>query len=100
MRRCPGVWAVRMVGTLMALPKQLIDIERIYLEPAVETYARGQEILSQYPQAERLAVGSHWQIPGLHGNEGNVERWVRVKTETLVLGVKKSLTGGPTAVAD
>jgi spore photoproduct lyase len=43
----------------MALPKQLIDIERIYLEPAVEGYARGQEILARYPGAERLHVDSH-----------------------------------------
>jgi len=38
----------------MTLPKQLIDIERIYLEPAAESYVRGQEILAKYPQAERL----------------------------------------------
>ncbi len=42
-----------------------------------------------------IEVPSHWQIPELHGNAGNVERWVRVKTETLVLGVKKSLTARP-----
>jgi spore photoproduct lyase len=47
----------------MALPKQLIDINRIYLEPAVETYARGQEILAKYPHAERTYVESHWKIP-------------------------------------
>ena len=55
----------------MALPKQLIDIERIYLELAVETYTRGQEILAKYPDAERTYVDSHWKIPSLHGNEGN-----------------------------
>ncbi len=38
---------------------------------------------------------SHWQIPELHGNAGNVDRWVRVKEETLVLGVKKSLSARP-----
>ena len=54
----------------MALPKQLIDIEQIYLEPAVETYARGQKILTKYPHAERIYVDSHWKIPSLHGNEG------------------------------
>jgi len=76
----------------MALPKQLIDIERIYLEPAVEGYARGQEILARYPDAERLHVDSHWKIPSLHGNEGNAEDWLRVKRNSLVLGVKKGLT--------
>ncbi|MCE0763848.1 hypothetical protein LWC35_13145 [Pseudonocardia kujensis] len=38
---------------------------------------------------------SHWQIPELHGNAGNVDRSVRVKTETLVPGVKKSLSARP-----
>jgi spore photoproduct lyase family protein len=79
----------------MALPKQLIDIERIYLEPAVESYVRGQEILAKYPHAERLYVDSHWKIPSLHGNEGNAEDWLRIKRSSLVLGVKKGLTMRP-----
>jgi spore photoproduct lyase len=79
----------------MALPKQLIDIERIYLEPAVETYTRGQEILAKYPDAERTYVDSHWKIPSLHGNEGNAEDWLRIKRSSLVLGVKKGLTMRP-----
>ena len=57
----------------MALLKQLISIETIYLEPAVETYARGQEILTKYPDAARIQVTSHWKIPSLHGNEGSAE---------------------------
>nr|WP_294690257.1 spore photoproduct lyase family protein [uncultured Friedmanniella sp.] len=40
-------------------------------------------------------VASHWQIPELHGDQTNVARWVRIKTEALVLGVKKSLTARP-----
>ncbi|HZA93433.1 MAG TPA: hypothetical protein VE420_12465, partial [Gemmatimonadales bacterium] len=79
----------------MALPKQLIDIERIYLEPAVEEYARGQEILARYSYAQRLYVDSHWKIPSLHGNEGNAEDWLRLKRSSLVLGVKKGLTMRP-----
>ncbi|WP_376741059.1 spore photoproduct lyase family protein [Nocardia gamkensis] len=39
-----------------------------------------------------ITVASHWKIDQLHGNAGNVDRWIRVKTEDLVLGVKKSLT--------
>jgi spore photoproduct lyase family protein len=42
-----------------------------------------------------IEVASHWRIPELHGNAGNVERWVRTKTETLVLGVRSSLTTRP-----
>ena len=79
----------------MTRERRLLDVRRIYLEPAVAQYARGREILARFPEAERIEVPSHWNIPGLHGNEGNVERWVRVKTETLVLGVKKSLTARP-----
>ncbi len=79
----------------MALPKQLIHIKRIYLEPAVETYTRGQEIFAKYPDAERTYVDSHWKIPSLHGNEGNAEDWLRIKRSSLVLGVKKVLTMRP-----
>jgi hypothetical protein len=38
----------------MGLPKQLIDIDRIYVESTVENYVRGLEILAKYPAAERI----------------------------------------------
>jgi spore photoproduct lyase len=79
----------------MALPNKLIGIDRIYLEPAVERYARGREILARYPDAERIVVGSHWNIPSLHGNEGNAEDWLRIKRSVLVLGVKKGMSMRP-----
>lgn len=73
----------------------LLDVRLIYAEPAARESPRGQQVLARFPDAEVIEVPSHWQIPDLHGNAGNVERWVRVKTETLVLGVKKSLTARP-----
>ncbi len=78
-----------------APPKSLLDVRTIYAEPEARTSLRGQEILARFPAAEVHEVASHWQIPELHGNAGNVERWVRVKSETLVLGVKKSLSARP-----
>jgi len=77
------------------LQDRLLDVRRIYLEPAVEGYERGRQVLARYPEAERVEVASHWQIPELHGDAGNVERWVRVKSESLVLGVKASLSARP-----
>ena len=71
---------------------RLLDVERIYLEPTVPDWARGREILDRFPDAERVEVPSHWQIPGLHGNEGNVADWLRIKRGVLVLGEKKSLS--------
>ena len=75
--------------------QRLLQVGRIYAEPEARDSVRGREILDRFPGAEVVEVGSHWQIPELHGNAGNVERWVRVKTETLVLGVKKSLSARP-----
>jgi spore photoproduct lyase family protein len=75
--------------------ERLLDVRTIYLEPAVTDFARGREILDRFPDAERIEVPSHWLIPGLHGNEGNVDSWVSIKRHTLVLGVKKSLTCRP-----
>lgn len=75
----------------MARPP-LLDIQQIYLEPAVPDTPRGQEILARFPQAERSEVPSHWNIPGLHGNEGNAKQWVQLKRNSLVLGVRKSLS--------
>src|SRR4028118_2261998 len=79
----------------MALPTRLLDVQTIYLEPAVEDYARRREILDCYPDAKRVLVPSHWKIPELHGNEGSAEDWVRIKRDTLVLGVKKGLSLRP-----
>jgi spore photoproduct lyase len=73
----------------------LLDIRRIYAEPAAAQSPRGQEILGRWPAAEVVPVASHWQIPELHGDESNVSRWVRIKTEALVLGEKKSVLTRP-----
>lgn len=73
-----------------APPTTLLDVRRILHEPDVEEFATGREVLARFPEAEREVVPSHWQIPGLHGNEGNAARWNRVKRETLVLGSLKS----------
>ncbi len=78
-----------------ALSRPLLDVRRIYLEPAAAELPRGQQVLARWPDAERVEVDSHWRIPELAGDEANVRRWVRIKTEALVLGVKKSLTARP-----
>jgi len=64
----------------------LLEVGTIFLEPVVRELARGREILARFPDAEQVEVPSHWRIPGLHGNEGNAERWVSVKRQSLVLG--------------
>jgi spore photoproduct lyase len=74
---------------------KLIDIDRIFLEPDVSKYDRGLEILKKHPDAERIEVPSHWKIHSLHGNEGAIEDWIKIKRHTLVLGIKKSLTCRP-----
>ncbi len=73
----------------------LLDIRRIYAEPAALELPRGQDIVARWPGAEIVPVASHWQIPEVHGDETNVKRWVRIKTEALVLGIKKSLVTRP-----
>ncbi|BBH70456.1 spore photoproduct lyase family protein [Actinoplanes sp. OR16] len=74
---------------------EILDIRRIYLEPAAAELPRGQEVLSRYPEATIVEVESHQRIPELYGDETNVRRWVRIKREALVLGVKKTMTARP-----
>ena len=73
----------------------LLDVQAIYLEGQVSDYRRGREILERFPDAERILVNSHWNIPGLYGYEGNVEDWIRIKRNVLVLRVKSSLSARP-----
>ena len=75
--------------------RSLIDITRIYVEPAAAELPRGRQVLERWPDATRVEVASHWNVPELHGDETNVARWVRIKREALVLGVKKSLAARP-----
>ena len=76
-------------------PAWLLDIQAIYLEPAVEQFVRGQQILALFPDAERIFVDSHWKIPGLFGFEGDVADWNKIKRNVLMLGVKKALRAEP-----
>jgi spore photoproduct lyase family protein len=69
---------------------RLLAIDTIYAEPAAMALPRGREVLDRFPGAEIVEVPSHWQIPGLHGNEGNVAAWNRIKRTHLVLGTLKS----------
>ena len=73
----------------------LLDVATIYHEPAVGDYPRGRQILERFPDATRIVVPSHWNIPGLHGNAGVAEDWLRVKKTALVLGVRKSMEVRP-----
>src|SRR3712207_7656066 len=56
---------------------------RSYHEPAVGGYARGREILARFPDAERIEVPSHWNIPELHGDPGGVADWKDRKSTRL-----------------
>ncbi|GAA1274387.1 spore photoproduct lyase family protein [Kitasatospora nipponensis] len=91
-RPAPGPGPVRPVTAAAA---RLLDVQEIYAEPEAARSACGRQVLDRFPRARLITVDSHWRIPHLHGNEGNVERWVRTKTGTLVLGVRKSLTVRP-----
>jgi hypothetical protein len=68
------------------MPGVMLDVRRIYLEPAAEQHPRGQEILARFPDAERMPVRSHWHIPELHGDADLADHWNSVKRTTLVLG--------------
>lgn len=75
---------------------RLMQIRRIYAQRAALELPRGKEIVERWPDADVVLVENHWNIPELHGDETNVPRWSRIKTEALVLGVKKALTVKPT----
>lgn len=83
------------VPPLPDFARRLLDVGLIFHEPGVTRFPRGRELLARFPHAERREVPSHWRIPGLHGNEGSADDWLRIKRTVLVLGVKKSLTFRP-----
>jgi spore photoproduct lyase len=76
-----------------ALPRHLLDIRTILLEPEVEEYTRGREILARFPNAKRVPVASHWRVPAVR--DGDAGDWLQTKQGTLVLGVKRGLAFRP-----
>ncbi|MFD8572727.1 spore photoproduct lyase family protein [Streptomyces sp. NPDC059639] len=78
-----------------AQARRLLDIRSVYAEREALDSPRGRQIMARLPDAEVTEVAGHWRIPSLHGNEGNIGRWTRIKTETLVLGVKRQLVTRP-----
>ncbi|MFE0459194.1 spore photoproduct lyase family protein [Kitasatospora sp. NPDC058965] len=76
-------------------PVPLLDVREIHAEPAALASPRGRHVLGRFPAATVIEVPSHWAIPHLHGNDGNVRRWARIKSEVLVLGEKKTLAARP-----
>ncbi|ACO48172.1 spore photoproduct lyase family protein [Deinococcus deserti] len=72
-----------------------LDIRLIYVDPQAAQLSRGQDILNRFPDAQRIEVTSHQNIPGLHGNAGLVKDWLRIKRQVLVLGIRKTLTMRP-----
>ncbi|MFC1408743.1 spore photoproduct lyase family protein [Streptacidiphilus sp. N1-12] len=75
--------------------RRMLDVREVYAEPAALASPRGRQILARLPGVPVVEVPSHWRIPSLHGNDGNIARWTRVKTETLVLGVRQTLSTRP-----
>jgi spore photoproduct lyase len=79
----------------MALPRTLLDPKTIFLEPAVRSYPRGQEVLERFPDARLVEVASHWKIPALFEDADLAGDWLRMKRDVLVLGIKKGMTMRP-----
>jgi spore photoproduct lyase family protein len=75
--------------------RRMLAVTEIHAEPRAAASPRGRQIIARFPEARVLETDSHWRIPHLHGNEGNAERWVRVKRQTLVLGERSSLATRP-----
>ena len=77
------------------LARRLFQPTTIYFQPEALEYSRGREVLDRYPDAERIEVASHQNIPGLFGNEGAARDWVKIKRTVLVLGVRKTFPVRP-----
>jgi spore photoproduct lyase len=72
--------------------RPLLQVRRIYAEPAALALDRGRQVVARWPDAEVVEVASATRVEGLHDDAASVDRWVRTKTEVLALGVRKTLT--------
>ncbi len=63
---------------------RLLRIKEIYCEPTVFHYPHVQSILANYLKAKLSEALSHWNLPKLHGGEGLVAAWNRIKLTTFI----------------
>ncbi len=73
----------------------IIDINRLYYEPAALDYQRGRDIFNKYRHCELIEVDSHWEIDEINNNPEMVKQWNYVKSHYLVLGVKQAIASRP-----
>lgn len=71
--------------------KDLFDIKTVYFEREATRSQRGLFLFKKFPDAKKIPVSSHWQIPELNLNSEQVESWNKNKREVLILGTKKKL---------
>jgi spore photoproduct lyase len=69
----------RMQSDCRPRPRKRREGQKIYHEPSVVEYGRGREILARFPDAQRIEVPSHWNIPQLHGDTNGVGDWSKTK---------------------
>lgn len=67
----------------------------IYYETAALDYSRTQEIFDRFPKAKLFEVDAHNEIDELYKEESNVSEWNKIKSNVLVLGVKKAIQARP-----
>ena len=75
-------------GSIKDVDSTILEIKKIYVQSEAKKYARTQEILAEYPNAEVTEVDSHWKLDELNQNPELIQEWTQVKAHTLVLGVK------------
>lgn len=73
----------------------LLDIQKIYIQSDAYKYPRTQEILDDYPLAEKIEVDNHWKLEGLNQNPEVLKQWTQIKSHSLILGVKQSIATRP-----
>lgn len=73
----------------------MLNITKLYIEPDALKHKRGQDIVDQYPDADKHIIDSHWNIETIHQNKEIVEEWNRIKSTVLIVGIKKSISARP-----
>ena len=72
-RSVPPAQSLSVCEAVPDWPSYLLDVERIYLEPAAEQYAHGRAILDHFPAAERIRS----RATGAYRTSIAIARWRR-----------------------
>ena len=69
----------------------MFNFKKLYYDPRIFKYEYGKKLFEKYKYLEKHEIKTHWQIPEINRDEKNKYKWMKIKSQVLILGIKAGL---------